>query len=140
MLYDETDLISSDIHEFSHNLHPSILEKLGLAAALRRYCLEFSAYRKISINMTTNGEEVPISPETALALFRVGQECFMNVAKHSGAVSCGVRLTYRDDCVTLDIEDQGIGFDAKRLKDASGLGIESMRERLRFVCGTLRID
>lgn len=140
VLYDETDLISSDIHQFSHELHPSILEKLGLISALRRYCSEFSLHRKITVNIQASGEEPDGNHETALALFRVGQECLMNVAKHSGAVFCDVRLNYRSNRVTLDIEEEGNGFDLAGLKEKSGLGIESMRERLRSVGGTLRIE
>lgn len=64
----------------------------------------------------------------------------MNIAKHSGAVSCDVMLNYTSNRVTLEIEDQGNGFDPGELKEKTGLGIESMRERLRSVGGTLRID
>jgi signal transduction histidine kinase len=139
VLYDETDLISSDIHQFSRELHPSILERLGLTSALSRYCSEFSTHRKIAVNLQVNGEEPSLNQETALALFRVGQECLTNVAKHSGATSCDVRLNYKHDRVILEIEDQGIGYDSAYLKQKSGLGIESMRERLRSVGGELRI-
>lgn len=140
VLYDETDLISSDIHQFSHELHPSILEKLGLGSALRRYCSEFSTHRKIAVNIQISGKELPVNQETALALFRVGQECLTNVAKHSEASSCEVTLNYKNDRVTLDIEDQGNGFESAGLREKSGLGIESMRERLRSVGGTMRIE
>jgi signal transduction histidine kinase len=140
VLYDETDLISSDIHQFSHKLHPSVLEKLGLVSALRRYCSEFSEHRKIAVNLQVTGEEPLINRETALALFRIGQECLMNVAKHSNALSCDVRLNYKNDRVTLDIADLGVGFDLGKLKEDSGLGIESMRERLRSIGGTLHIE
>lgn len=140
VLYDETDLISSDLHQFSRELHPNILEKLGLTSALRRYCSEFSAHRKIDINIDVAGEEPSISLQTALALFRVGQECLMNAAKHSQSPICNVWLSYKNDRIILDIKDQGIGFDTKKLREESGLGIESMRERLRSVGGTLRIE
>jgi signal transduction histidine kinase len=140
VLYDETDLISSDIHQFSHELHPAILERLGLVAALRRYCSEFALHRKITINMQTSGEEPDVHQQTALALFRVGQECLMNIAKHSGAVFCDVILNYAPDRVILKVEDKGKGFELRGLKEKPGLGIQSMRERLRSVGGTFHID
>lgn len=140
VLYDETDLISSDIHQFSRELHPAILERLGLIPALRRYCSEFAQHRKITVNMLASGEETRLPQEAALALFRVGQECLMNIAKHSGAVSCDVTLNYIRGRAILEIEDHGKGFDPAELKGKSGLGIESMRERLRSVGGILRID
>ena len=140
VLYDETDLISSDIHQFSHELHPAILERLGLASALRRYCVEFSAHRKMAVHMSTNGEEPPLDRETALAFFRIGQECLTNAAKHSGGADCNVSLTYAHDRITLAVEDDGSGFDPKNAQAQTGLGIQSMRERLRSIGGTLRIQ
>jgi signal transduction histidine kinase len=140
VLYDETDLISSDIHQFSHELHPAILERLGLASALRRYCAEFSAHRKIAVHMSTTGEEARLDPETALAFFRTGQECLTNAAKHGGATGCKVLLTYADNRITLTVGDNGSGFDPKSPQAQTGLGIQSMRERLRSIDGTLRIQ
>jgi signal transduction histidine kinase len=139
VLYDETDLISSDIHHFSHELHPAVLERLGLAAALRRYCGEFSAHRKIAVHMSTTGEEPCLDRETALAFFRIGQECLTNAAKHSGAAGCKVSLTYARNRITLAVEDDGNGFDPKNAQAQTGLGIQSMRERLRSIGGVLRI-
>jgi signal transduction histidine kinase len=140
VLYDETDVLSSDVHQFSHKLHPAILEKLGLIAALRRYCSEFSAHRKIAVDMQVSGEEPFLQDETALALFRVGQECLMNVAKHSGAVSCELRVDYTRDRVILEVRDKGSGFEPQNLRGKVGLGLESMRERLRSLGGTLLVE
>jgi signal transduction histidine kinase len=139
VLFDETDLISSDIHQFSHELHPAILERLGLASALRRYCAEFSVHRKIAVHMSTTGEEPRLNDETALAFFRIGQECLTNAAKHSGTFGCKVSLTYAHDRITLVAEDNGSGFDPKSAQAQTGLGLQSMRERLRSIGGTLRI-
>lgn len=138
-LYDETDQISSDIHQFSHELHPSVLDRLGLATALRRYCTEFSEHRKITVHMSTTGEEPRLSPEVALAFFRIGQECLMNAMKHSGATKCNVLLTYARNRLTLVVEDAGRGFKPARAQAKAGLGIQSMRERLRSIGGSLRI-
>jgi signal transduction histidine kinase len=140
VLYDETDLISSDIHQFSHDLHPAILERLGLLPALRSFCSEFSCHRKIAVNMKVSGEEPALEQDTALALFRTAQECLTNIAKHSGALACDVTLTFTRSGVLLEIADEGAGFEPLELKDATGLGIESMRERLRSVGGSLNIE
>lgn len=140
VLYDETDVISTDIHQFSHELHPAILERLGLASALRRYCAEFSAHRKIAVHMSTTGEEPRLERETELAFFRIGQECLMNAAKHSGAAGCKISLTYAQNRIMLGAQDNGSGFDSKSAQAQTGLGIQSMRERLRSIGGTLRIQ
>jgi signal transduction histidine kinase len=139
-LHDKADLISSDIHQFSHDLHPASLDRLGLGSALRHYCLEFSAHPKIAIDFSTTGDEPPMSPDTALAFFRIGQECLMNVAKHSGASHCRVSLIYARNRISLSVEDNGKGFDPKSAQAQAGLGIRSMRERLRSIGGSLRIQ
>jgi signal transduction histidine kinase len=139
VLYDETDLISSDIHQFSRELHPAILERLGLVPSLRRFCDEFMQHRKIAVHFSTSGDESALDQEVALVLFRVGQECLMNISKHSGAESCEVSLKFTHDRVMLEITDTGNGFDPNEQKQSTGLGLQSMRERLRSVSGTLRI-
>ena len=139
VLYDETDSITTDIHQFSHELHPAILERIGLIRALRRHCKEFTAHRKIEVNLQVSGEESGLTPETALALYRVAQECLMNIAKHSGANCCDVLLDYGQEQVVLEIQDLGRGFDAGD-ESAEGLGLVSMRERLRSVGGTFQIS
>ena len=140
VLYDETDLISSDIHQFSHDLHPAILERLGLASALRRYCVDFSSHRKIAVQMSASGEEPRLDPEASLAFFRIGQECLMNAAKHGRATACKVSLNYADSRIALAVEDNGSGFDPESVTVETGLGIQSMRERLHSIGGTLRIQ
>jgi signal transduction histidine kinase len=72
VLYDDAGLIGSDIHQFSRELHPAILESLGLIPALRRFCGEFAQHRKIAVHFSTSGEEAVLDQEVALALFRVG--------------------------------------------------------------------
>jgi signal transduction histidine kinase len=139
VLYDETDLISSDIHQFSRELHPAILERLGLIPALRRFCDEFTVRRKIVAHFSAGGEEAALDQEVALVMFRIGQECLMNISKHSGAESCDVTLRFNHDRVTLEIHDSGAGFDPQEQKGSTGLGLQSMRERLRSVSGSLRI-
>jgi signal transduction histidine kinase len=139
VLYDETDLISSDIHQFSRELHPAILERLGLIHSLRRFCEEFTMHRKIAVHFSTSGDEAALDPEVSLVLFRVGQECLMNISKHSGAESCDVSLRFTHDRVILEIRDTGNGFDPNEQRGTTGLGLQSMRERLRSVSGALRI-
>lgn len=139
VLYDETDMISSDIHQFSHELHPAVLDRLGLPTALRRYCTEFSEHRKIGVSLSVSGEERAMSPEAALAFFRIGQECLTNATKHSGATACNILLTFARNRITLAVQDDGRGFDPQSVRVKAGLGIQSMRERLRSIGGSLHI-
>jgi signal transduction histidine kinase len=139
-LYEETDSISSDIHHISHELHPAVLERLGLGPALHQYCDEFSCHRKILVHLSVGQEGVALDKEAALALFRVVQECLTNIAKHSGVESCTVKVERVRDRIRLTVSDEGKGFELSESKDRAGLGLESMRERLRSVGGTLCIN
>jgi signal transduction histidine kinase len=76
----------------------------------------------------------------ALCLFRISQEGLNNIAKHSQARSAQLRIARVDRGIQLTIEDDGVGFDTAGGCSQSGLGFISMRERLRLVQGTLRID
>ena len=80
-----------------------------------------------------------VSPDVALCLFRIVQEGLRNVKKHSGAASAQVRIESVDDTLHLSIDDDGKGFDMKTVSDRQGLGLWSMRERVRLVGGRFEI-
>jgi signal transduction histidine kinase len=131
--------ISQDVRQIAHQLHPSILEDLGITAALRELCDEFSAREGIEaiFNEDHIGKDLPVS--IASCLYRVAQEALHNVSKHAKAASVCVRLTEIADCVQLTIHDSGIGFDTNSESFRSGLGIVSMKERVRLVQGEFSI-
>ena len=81
-----------------------------------------------------------MSPEIALCLFRVLQEALQNAAKHSGVRYFDVQLREDTGEVHLDIRDSGRGFDVSASMHSQGLGLISMRERVRLVNGTIEID
>lgn len=130
--------ISTDIREISHGLYPSLLQKLGLTAALRRLSQEISADQGFEVTfVSTVNESVP--PHVAVALYRVAQEALQNVAKHSRARHVQMELRGAGDGLTLRVRDDGIGFDLTQ-QTAGGLGLDNMRERLWGIGGTLQID
>ena len=81
-----------------------------------------------------------LPPEAALCIFRIVEESLTNIGKHSRAATAQVDLTIDESGSRLKIEDQGVGFDPAILETRAGLGFVSMRERLRLVQGTIRID
>jgi signal transduction histidine kinase len=130
--------ISTDIREISHGLYPSLLLKLGLTAALKRLSQEISSDQGFEIVfISTVNDAVP--PQLAVTLYRVAQEALQNVAKHSRARHVQMELKRAGDGLTLRVSDDGIGFDLKQ-PAAAGLGLDSMRERLWGIGGTLQID
>ena len=139
-LRQETSQITEDVHRLSHRLHSSMLDHLGLVPALHRLVAEFSDRHQIAIDLTHATPLPPVSPDVALCLFRIAEEALNNVAKHSQATSVRVHVGAMPDLVGVTIEDAGVGFDATKLDHEAGLGLVSMRERLRLVHGTIQIE
>jgi signal transduction histidine kinase len=127
--------ISSEIQRVSYQLHPSKLDHLGLLAAVKSVCNELGTYHQIKIGFRETGNHEVLPKEVTLCLFRIVQESLRNVIKHSGAHEATVTLAGSENGVHLTISDTGRGFDAGSNVAKGGLGLISMRERLRLVGG-----
>jgi len=130
---------SSELHDISHQLHPSRLDTLGLVAAVRSLCREFSAQHNFEVQFLDENVPRRIPKDVSLCVFRIVQEALRNVVKHSGAGEAKVELAQRGDQLELRVSDAGSGFDPS-LARGEGLGLMSMRERLGPVRGSLAID
>jgi len=133
------DEIGTEIHELSYQLHPSKLDHLGLASALRSYCQEVAAARSLKVSFADESGGGTPTPDIELFFFRVGQEALQNATRHSGASAVNVFLSVRGEAITLIISDNGGGFDVSSDTLSEGLGLVSMEERLRLVGGKLKI-
>jgi signal transduction histidine kinase len=131
--------MSDDVRRLAHELHPAILEQFGLTAALRSYCEEFSHREGIKVRYKERHLTTPVPDQVALPLFRIAQECLRNVAKHSQAKSASMVLAGVDGAVHLMVSDQGVGFDFDPKQQHAGLGLVSIRERVRLAGGTVSI-
>ena len=128
--------IASEVSELSHRLHPSSLRFLGISAALTSFCREISNAHAIDVEFRSkNVSRLP--GEMELCLYRITQEALRNVVKHSQAKHVSVRLNGDSQEVALEISDDGIGFDTDRA--SAGLGLVSMRERLRPLGGQIKV-
>ena len=130
--------LSTSIHTLSHELHPSKLRLLGLSPTLRSLCHEVSGGCGTPIRFTADGDPIDVADETALCVYRVTQEALQNAVKHSGAGRIDVTLSATPSQITLQIEDNGCGFDPTALDDA-GIGLLTMRERVELARGHLHI-
>jgi PAS domain S-box-containing protein len=130
----------SDIQALSHRLHSSKLEYLGLVTASKSFCSEFSDRQRTRILFDSENVPQNLSKEVSLCLFRVLQEAIQNAAKHSGSSEWQVSLSGREDEIELEVRDFGVGFDPESALAGHGLGLTSMRERLKLVAGELSID
>ena len=138
-LFHKTNRVSADVQRLSHQLHSSRLDYLGLPAALRRLCEEFAAQHKIATECVIRDTPAHATREINLCLFRVAQECLNNTAKHSAARHVKVELRCDETSICLTVSDDGKGFDSGARREP-GLGLVSMRERLRLVNGEILIQ
>ena len=132
--------VSQCVQALSHQLHSSKLEYLGLVAAMGGFCREFSEQHHVEISFSHERVPQAIPNEVSLCLFRVTQTALVNALKHSGAKSFDVGLRGSDDRIHLTVHDGGVGFDVAEIFNSRGIGIISIRERVRFVNGTLSIN
>jgi len=131
--------ISADVQALSHDLHSSKLEYLGVVTGIKSWCREFAQRHKIDIDFTSDVSR-PLPMEIGLTLFRVLQEALHNSVKHSGAMRVEVVMQEHPADVELTIHDSGKGFDVEQAMQGAGLGLTSIRERVRLVNGTITID
>jgi PAS domain S-box-containing protein len=131
--------LSSSVHNLSHQLHPSNLEQLGLLTAVRSLCKELTESHDLSIDFSHHQVPEVIPGDTALCLYRIVQEALRNVIKHSGAEHADVELSGSAGGICLRIVDNGAGFTPSA-EHKGGLGLVSMRERLRLVGGEIAIE
>jgi len=128
---------STAAREISHGLYPSQLEHVGLAAAVRRLCEDMRHGKHLSIQVTVSNLPSQLHRSVSLCLYRVAQEALHNIISHSQARNVTVELRADSERVLLLIMDDGLGFDVSRIE--SGLGLPSMRERVRSVGGFIDI-
>jgi PAS domain S-box-containing protein len=133
------------IHRLAWELHPAVLDDLGLEAALRRYTSEWSESNQVPVDFHATGMDngrLPLDLETAL--YRVTQEALTNVLRHAKARHVGVLLERRADLISVIIEDDGAGFDAgavfQTARSRGKLGLLGMRERIAMAGGSIEIE
>lgn len=131
--------LSSDIHRLSHRLHSSKLQHVGLLTAAKSLCEETARKHHIRIEFVHHDMPETISPDIALCFFRIVQEALNNIVKHSGAKQARIEFSGTFSIIRLRIVDAGVGFDPGSRTTRGGLGLASMRERLRLIGGSIAI-
>jgi PAS domain S-box-containing protein len=132
--------LSNDVQALSHDLHSSKLQYLGVVAGIRSWCNEFGERHSMVIDFRSEVSSA-LSSDLGLTLFRVVQEALHNALKHSGVKRAEVQLLEENSKgIHLIVSDSGSGFDMTKAATGSGLGLTSMRERVRLVNGTISID
>jgi signal transduction histidine kinase len=131
--------LSDDVRHMAYRYHPSILDDLGLEAALQRLIDEFSSRTGIKTLFVHQRLDPSPGKTTATALYRVVQECLSNIARHAQASRVEVELTVEDSRLEVIVRDNGVGFEVQ-MPEQRGLGLLNIRERLLSLNGRCRIE
>jgi signal transduction histidine kinase len=127
-----------------HAVEPTALTRAALPEAIRELTARWSAGAHVDVDLTTTGTPRPMHTDVEAALLRTTQEALANVAKHARARRVGLTLSYMEDVVTLDVRDDGIGFEPGAPRGAGslsgGFGLIGMRQRVQRLAGRLEIE
>jgi signal transduction histidine kinase len=134
-----------ELRNIISDLRPPQLDELGLAAALHWYVQSYAQRRHIAAQFTCTGDDSRLPPDYRTVLFRIAQEALTNTAKHADASEATVTLDITDDCVKLEVADNGVGFNPALLnrlanQTAAGWGVIGMRERALLLDGRCEIE
>ena len=131
--------LTNEVRTLSHQLHPAVLEHLGLVSALESYISNFEAEEQIDVKFTAEigSERIPF--QVSICLYRVALEALRNVSRHSGATATTISLKRFNGVLELEVSDSGKGFDVESFKYNGGLGLVSIEERLRLLQGSCEI-
>ena len=132
--------LTSDVQSLSHRLHSSRLHMLGLEVAAREVCREFSERSSVTIDFQSKGVVAGLREAVSVCMYRVLQEALQNAIKHSRTRHIAVSLHSDASALTLTVRDSGIGFEPGKALKGKGLGLVSMKERLKLVDGQLTVE
>ena len=136
----QTSAIVKTVRTLSHALHPSMLQHVGLLAALRGDCVEFGRQHGVAVHFRGSGDVGIVSDDIALCIYRVAQEALRNVAEPAKATRVDVELVSYPTQLELTITDDGSGFDLATSRRGGGLGLTSIDERVRLMHGCAWVD
>jgi len=140
ILNEISDLASNtlnDVRSISYNLHPHQIERLGLSKAIKSIANRISKSTDIKFSVSVDDIDGTLSTELEINIFRIIQECFNNILKHSQATEAVMNVSRQNDKIAVLIADNGIGFSNEK-KD--GLGLKGISERLKLYNGNLKIE
>jgi signal transduction histidine kinase len=132
--------LSDDVHRLSRQLHPAILDDLGLRDALRAECDRVAERGRLAVNFRCGQLPACVPRDLALCVYRIAQEALRNAVKHAQADRVDLTLNADLEFLDLEVRDFGCGFDPAAGRKEAGLGLASMEERVRLVGGEILIS
>lgn len=128
------------VRKIATRLRPSILDDLGLVAALKWQLKEFKSRTQLECEFKNGVKNLSVSSEVSIVIFRIFQESLTNIARHAKAKKVEVSLKKRNGKLFLEISDDGVGFDVKAYKNSKSLGLLGMEERATIYGGDFRVQ
>jgi signal transduction histidine kinase len=134
--------VEAEIRRVVHDLHPPMLEGLGLPAAIRRLCEQFESFSGVACRTFVDGEPSRMPGQAEITVYRIAQEALHNVLVHAQADKVEVDLLFDPDGLRLEVRDDGIGFDPDIVRSAPNghIGMISMRQRAESLGGELQCE
>jgi len=138
--------IINDMREIIFDLRPMSLNNIGFVSSVESYCQHLRRNDNLDVVLKISGQEQELSSITSVTLYRILQEACNNALKHSKANKIYIRISFFDDFIELDVDDNGVGFDLQVIEERSqedflhGFGLSTMRERAKLLSGTFSIN
>jgi two-component system sensor histidine kinase UhpB len=139
-LQDRTVALTDELRQFSHELHPRMLDHVGLAAALRTHCGQLEKQHKLRVHLAADEDLGALSRDVAICVYRVVQEGLRNVLNHARVQDAHVDVRRASGGIEVRIADGGVGFDPRDAATRQGLGLLSIEERARLVGGRATVE
>jgi signal transduction histidine kinase/tetratricopeptide (TPR) repeat protein len=143
ILKNAIDLVDDSVKEVravSHSMMPNALLKSGLVAAVREFINKLSTIEKLKIDLEITGLHERLEPSTETVLFRVLQEIVSNIIKHAQANHITIQIVKHETELTIMVEDNGVGFDTKKMNEFNGIGLKNITSRIEFLKGRVDFD
>lgn len=134
------DTAIQEIRRISHDLHPRILDELGLGLALDSLTNEFNKRTGISVDLIRPAVKKVLPDDIATTLYRVVQESLTNIERHAQATACKVNLFFTSSELILKVSDNGKGFGEDSTPLSEGIGIRNLTERLDYQGGNFTVE
>ena len=127
-----------EIRNITNNLMPPVLEAFGIEQGLMNLCKDTETNTGIEIIFTCENLPASFDQRKQIYLYRIAQEAINNITKHSEADKATISISSCENCISLNIADNGKGFDTDK-HDSKGNGIMNIRERVQLLKGECRI-
>jgi signal transduction histidine kinase len=129
-----------ELRSISSGLYPNKIEKLGLKKAIESMSESAFGSAGIKLNISVGSIDKIFGTSIELNIFRIIQECVNNILKHSKATQTDISIHFLSGNLIVEISDNGIGFNMKKIDEDTGLGLDNIKHRTIYCCGSIKID